>query len=95
MWRWKCKKIFIISDEDNKAYIDSYKIYYNNGHTADGSTKLYEVIIIIFGRLFFSLYKLFSFKLIETLTPLHKIFSYPLYYFCQKVFFVIVKNVQI
>ena len=52
------KYIFIISDEDNKAYIDSYKIYYNNWHTADSSKKLYEVIIIIFGRLFFSLYKL-------------------------------------
>ena len=83
----------VIDDDNNKHYIDNFKIYLklliNDGDA------LKEMVTILLGGIFYSLYKFFTFKIIESLTPYHKTFSYPIYYFFQKVILLCVKGNQI
>ena len=68
------------------AYFNSLK-----NETISSDAKI-EVINIFIGGAFFSGYKFYVLKIIETLTPLHKIFSYPIYYFMQKFIILLFKG---
>ena len=85
--------LFKVTDNNN-TYIDNFILYFDLFKKED--TKSYikrnEGLNIFFIGLLYSWYKLFSFKVIKELTPLHKIFSYPLYYFLQKFFLLCIKG---
>ena len=81
--------IFKVNDKtNNKTYIDNFNVYYNSLTDSKADIKL-EVIMILASSISYALYKLFTFKVIEDLTILHKIFSYPVYYFGQKLVFLV------
>ena len=92
------KYIFKVTDTaNNQTYIDNFKVYYNS--LTDDNTPsnmiIKEVFMLLCSSISYSLYKLFTFKVIEDLTILHKIFSYPLYYFGQKLVFLCFKVYKI
>ena len=87
------KYLFKVKDGNNQTYIDNFNVYYNSFIIS--SYKGNEIILVISSSLLFGLYNLFSFKIIEELTILHKIFSYPIYYFFQKIVILCSRAVQI
>ena len=89
--------LFKVKGDNNETYIDSFIIYIKSfiNKNIEFDFKRNEIIIIFLNSLCYALYKLFSFKIIEDLTILHKIFSYPLYYFGQKIVFLCAKAYKI
>ena len=71
---------------NNKKYFDSFEAYY---YSFGGDYKilniLFEIFNNIFATLFFFAQKYFSIKIIEHFNPIHLIFSFPVYYFIQKI----------
>ena len=70
---------------ENNKYIDSYIAYYNSWGKEMASDAKNEIIFLVFGGLFFFGYKYFTFLIVRDLSPLHKIFTYPIQYFIQKI----------
>ena len=89
--------LFKVKGDNNETYIDSFIIYIKSfiNKNIEFDFKRNEIIIIFLNSFCFAFYKLFSFKIIEDLTILHKIFSYPLYYFGQKIVFLCAKAYKI
>ena len=90
--------IFKVNDTaTNKTYIDNFNVYYSSLTDRNTTSTIIrnEVIMIVISSISYALYKLFTFKVIEDLTILHKIFSYPIYYFCQKLVFLCLKVFEI
>ena len=84
------KFIFKVKDfNNNHTYIDNIKIYFNSFTDINikEGYKINEILLIVFSSISYAFYKLFTFKVIQDLTILHKIFSYPIYYFGQKFVF--------
>ena len=82
--------LFKVNDNNNRVYIDNFKIYFYDNLYEKNITDIEiedETLTCFFGSFFFSIYKLLLFKIFQCLTPLHKVFSYPLYYFLQKILF--------
>ena len=78
----------------NDKYLESFSFYFKTfaGNMNDNfQTKeiLYEIIVIIFGMITFFFEKYFSFLVIKYLTPVHLIFSFPIFYFFQKLVLII------
>ena len=70
---------------DKNKYIDNYKAYFNKW-IKDGTKDIEnEIIFLVFGGVSFFLYKFSTFLLVRELTPLHKIFTYPIQYFIEKI----------
>jgi len=67
-------------DKDNK-YFASFKLYFTNFF----NHPIIEILAIIFGALGFSFYKFFSLMIIKNLTPIHLVFSLPLFYIMRKI----------
>ena len=84
--------LFKVKD-NNKYYIDNFRVYLNLLTTESDVYK--EIISLLLGGIFYVYYKYYTFKIIETLTPYHKTFSYPIYYFFQKFILLCVKGNQI
>ena len=79
------KYLYKVKDDNNKTFIDNFFVYYNNfGKSRFVDDKKNEGVTIAFGGFIFAFYKYSTLKIFEELTPLHKIFSYPVYYFFQK-----------
>jgi len=90
------KYIFKVTDmTNNQTYIDNFNIYYNSLTDASSDIIIKEVFMVLASSISYAFYKLFTFKVIEDLTILHKIFSYPLYYFGQKFIFLCLKVYKI
>jgi len=74
----------------DKKYFDSFIAYY---YSFEGNYKmlkiLSEIIKNIFATIFFFAHKYYSIKIIELFTPIHLIFSFPVYYFIQKIILII------
>ena len=89
--------LFKVKGDNNQTYIDNFIIYFQSFSNKDINSdfKRNEIIKIFLSSLSFAIYKLYTFKVIEDLTILHKIFSYPLYYFGQKFVFLCVKAYKI
>lgn len=79
----------------NKKYLDSFIIYFkeltgkNNDDNYSSIEILYEIIIILSGMVTFFFQKYFSILVIKYLTPVHLIFSFPIFNFFQKLVLVI------
>ena len=90
--------IFQVTDQNNNTFIDNFKIYFlnfRNNNDVKNEDKNSEIALIFLRSLSFALYKLYTFKVIEDLTVLHKILCYPLLYFFQKILLLFIKGYKI
>ena len=71
--------------DDKYKYIDSYPIFFNKWVLDDTKDIQNELLMIIFGSISFSAYKYFTILILRELTPLHKVFCYPIQYLIQKL----------
>ena len=69
-------------DQNNLKYFANFKVYYANFISKN---LLPEIITVTFGILGFFFYKYFSLMILKNLTPIHLVFSLPLYYIVRKV----------
>ena len=53
-----------------------------------------EIIAIIFGVISFFFYKYFSLKVIQKMTLVHLIFSYPIFYVFNKIYLLILNTIK-
>lgn len=87
-----CKVI----SNDNTTYIDNFKVYLlEKWENSSKEEKTQEILNSILGNIFFSIYKYFSYKIIESLTPFHRIFSGSVYYFAQQLILLCVFFIKI
>ena len=86
--------LFKVKDNNNDTYIENFYIFFDlfKNEEINNYVKKNEGLDLFFIGLFFSFYKLFTLKVIKDLTPLHKIFSYPLYYFSRKFILLCIKG---
>ena len=64
-------------------YIENISLYFHNFK----SEIFTEILIIILGIIFVFFYNFLLISIIKLLSPIHIIFSFPLYYFLQKIIF--------
>ena len=85
-----------VVNNENQTYIDNLKIYFkDNWENSDYDTKRNEILTNIFQSFSFAIYKYWSYKIIESLNPFHRIFSGSFYYFFQQTIFIIVNSNKI
>ena len=87
------KYLFKIEGDNNQIFIDNFLIYFRklfSNEIEDAKYIKNEIFMIFSSMLSYALYKIFTLKVIEELTILHKIFCYPLYYFGQKIIIIFV-----
>jgi hypothetical protein len=70
-----------VGDKDKK-YFASFKLYFKDIFL---QFPLQEIILLTIGILGFSFYKFFSLMIIKNLTPIHLVFSLPLFYIMRKI----------
>jgi hypothetical protein len=70
-----------VGDKDKK-YFASFKLYFKDILL---QFPLQEIILLTIGILGFSFYKFFSLMIIKNLTPIHLVFSLPLFYIMRKI----------
>ena len=70
---------------ENNKYIDNYLAYFKDWGKEMTSDVKNEIIFLVFGGIFFFGYKYFTFLIVRELSPLNKIFTYPIQYFIQKI----------
>jgi hypothetical protein len=75
--------------EGDKRYITNLLIYFKAFGQLSKRTILYEIITIVFGVITFFFYKRYSILTIQYLTPVHMIFSFPIYFFSEKFLLII------
>jgi hypothetical protein len=71
------------NNNNNKKYFASFRLYFRD-ILFKHSWK--EIILLIIGILGFSFYKFYSLMIIKKLTPIHLVFSLPLFYIMRKIF---------
>ena len=70
------------NEDNNKKYFANFSLYFTN---VLFEHYYLEPIILFFGILGFSFYKFYSLMIIKKLTPIHLVFSLPLYYIMRKI----------
>ena len=83
---------FCTVNNDNKKYIDNIYFYCFSFKIIEDSN--YEIIAIFLGIISFGLYQFFCLRVIELLTPIHLIFSYPIYYVFNKAYLFILNYIK-
>ena len=78
------KYLFNVEDNDY-IYFDNFGIYFDKWKNNEKIEKINEGITSFFSSFSYAIYKYYVIKIFQVLTPFHKILSYPLYYFCQKL----------
>jgi len=71
----------------NKRFYDNFDVYFSNLFSDSDCYK--EFIALILGIAFFILYKFFNLKIIQRMTPVHIIFSFPIFYIFNKSYLLI------
>ena len=84
-----------VTNSENKTFIDNFNVYLVKWENSNKNDKIYEILNSVFGNIFFALYRYFSFKIIESLTPFHRIFSGSVYYLAQQLILLSVYCVKI
>ena len=84
---FKCPKndffspICKVKSKNGKIYFDNLIVYYNK-------FDYFEILRIIFGAVLFFFSKYYSLLIIKYFTPIHLIFSIPIYFFFKKIFLI-------
>ena len=76
----------IVDYSNNHKYFASFRLYFT---TILFEFPLTEIITLFFGILGFSFYKYFSLMIIKNLSPIHLVFSFPLFDIMRKIILVI------
>lgn len=77
-----------IIDNNNQTFIENFNIYFSEyWKNSEIFEKRNEIITLIFKSIFFALHKYFEMKIIESLTPFHRIFSSAVYNCTEIIFF--------
>ncbi len=76
-------------NDGKKRYFANFIIYFRTFRQSSGLTIFYEIITIIFGVITFFFYKHYSLLVIRYLTPVHIIFSIPIYFFFEKILLIV------
>ena len=84
------RRICRVEEEDSNPniYLDNFKLYFEK-FDSNAKDIFIELAIFFLGFITFFLYVYFSILVIKYLTPVHLIFSSPIYYFIQKIILVI------
>ena len=72
---------------ENKTYIDNFQIFYNT--ISKKKSTFIEILKTCIGIIFFFFNKYYSMLIIKNFTPVHLIFSFPVYYATQKIVLII------
>ena len=78
--------------DNNNKYFDNFLLYFKSFNTKKDYYK--EIIGLIFGIPFFILYKFFNLKIIQSLTPVHIIFSFPIFYILNKSYLLVLNYLK-
>ena len=78
------KDYFCTVHYENQKYLDNFIIYFKGLYS--NSDNYLEIISLILGVIFFCFYKFFCLKVIEFLSPVYLIFSFPIYYVFNKIY---------
>ena len=78
------KDYFCTVRYENQKYIDNFIVYFKELHT--NHDNYLEIISLVLGVIFFCFYKFFCLKVIEFLSPVYLIFSFPIYYVFNKIY---------
>ena len=78
----KINDYFCQTVENENQYFASFRLYFTE---ILFEHPLAEIITLIIGILGFSFYKFFSLMIIKNLTPIHLVFSLPLFYIMRKI----------
>ena len=73
-------------------YYDNFRLYFESFNTKSDYYK--EIICLIFGIPFFISHKFFNLKIIQSLTPVHIIFSFPIFYILNKSYLVVLNFIK-
>ena len=95
----KCKSevsnyICKVKDENNQTFYENFEVYFAS-FNHENNDKIAEELVTVFSSISYGFYKFCTFKIFEYLTPLHFIFSNPVYYFFLELFFLCVKGYRI
>ena len=74
---------------DKNKYLDNFKAFFTMSDNI-----LIEILSIILGVVSFFFNKYFYIRTIEHLTPVHVIFSFPIYYILNKSYLLIINNIK-
>lgn len=77
------------NDNDTEIYFDSFKVYYDSFEGNNITKILIEIPRNLLATSSFFIQKYCSIKIIEKLNPIYLIFSFPVYYFIQKIILII------
>ena len=80
------------NNNNNETYLDNFSVYFNGLINDDDSYK--EIIALFLGVIFFFFYKFFYLKVIEFLSPVYIIFSFPIYYVFNKIYLLILNYID-
>ena len=86
------KDYFCIVHYDNKKYFDNLIFYFTNNENLQDY--YLEGISIILGAICFFFYKFFCLKVIEVLSPVYFIFSFPIYYVFNKIYLLFLNYIK-
>ena len=67
-----------ITDNDGERFIENFKVYFSGNL---GKDLLYSLS----GAIAYAAYSLFLFKIVQHLNPIYKSFSFPVFYFLEKI----------
>ena len=73
--------------DGNNQFLDNLYFYITNLNKI-------EIVNIFIGMIFFAFYKFFCLRVIESLTPIHLIFSYPIYYVFNKIYLFVLNYIK-
>ena len=77
---------------DNNKYLESFKTFFSS--SLEDKQIIQETITVIIGIISFFGYRFFSLMIIESLTPIHLIFSFPIYYLLNKSYLSVINVIK-
>ena len=81
-------------DDSDKKYFDSFKAYYYSFKENTTQKILIEILRNLIATLSFFMHKYCSIKIFEKFNPMYLIFSFPVYYFIQKIILIITTAIK-
>jgi hypothetical protein len=90
---YRIEDYFFKVEYNNEIYLDNFLAYFEGLYKLDNEAIL-EIFAIIFGVISFFFYKYFSLKVIQKMTPVHLIFSYPIFYVFNKIYLLILNTIK-
>ena len=90
---YRIEDYFFKVEYKNEIYLDNFLAYFEGLNKLDNEAIL-EIFAIIFGVISFFFYKYFSLKVIQKMTPVHLIFSYPIFYVFNKIYLLILNTIK-